>query len=136
MLLLAYCPRGGGVKVKSILPLSGEGPIKLLISLVDGIENNLLSHSTVYDLIREVKRYGRETQQLGTFEIVENILNYLLNRNLIVKGARSTTRLIASKLKELADYTILDSEGNEETLLSYVVLALWATLAALRGREL
>jgi len=90
----------------------------------------------VYDLIREVKRYGRETQQLGTFEIVENILNYLLNRNLIVKGARSTTRLIASKLKELADYTILDSEGNEETLLSYVVLALWATLAALRGREL
>lgn len=136
VLLLAYCPRGGGVKVKSILPLSGEGPIKLLISLVDGIENNLLSHSTVYDLIREVKRYGRETQQLGTFEIVENILNYLLNRNLIVKGARSTTRLIASKLKELADYTILDSEGNEETLSSYVVLALWATLAALRGREL
>jgi len=136
MLLLAYCPRGGGVKAKSVLPLSIEEPIKLLISLASSIEDNLLSHSVIYDLIREIKKYEREIKRSGSFSIIESMLRYLLTRNLIVKEAKHTARLFASKLKKIAGYTIVDSEGNEETLLYHIVLALWAIRATSRGREL
>jgi len=137
MLLLAYCPRGGGVKAESALPLSIEEPIKLLISLVSSIENNLLSHSVIYDLIREIKKYGKEIKRSESFSIIENMLRYLLTKNLVVKKkAEHAARLFASELKKLAGYTIFDSEGNEETLLYYIALALWATMATLRGREL
>ena len=124
------------MKVKSALPLSHEKPIKLLVSLVSNIENNLLSHSIIYDLIREIKKYEDEVRQLRTFDIIENIVSYLLDRNLIIKEARPTVRLIASELKELADYIMLDGERNEKMLLYHMALALWATIAALRGREL
>ncbi|MCD6487674.1 MAG: type III-B CRISPR-associated protein Cas10/Cmr2 [Desulfurococcales archaeon] len=135
-LLLAYCPRGGGIKVKSVLPLSHEKSVRLLMSLVSNIEDNLLSHSVVYDLVKEINKYSKETQQLGLFDIIESMLSYLLNRNLVVKEARPAMRLIASELKELADYIILDNEENEEILLYHMVLALWAVIVALRGREL
>jgi CRISPR-associated protein Cmr2 len=135
VVLLLYCPRGGGVKAKSTIPLSFEKPIRLLMTLVNCIENGLFSKSLIYDLLKEVGSYGREMQQFKAFESLENLLDYLLNRNLTVKNTSPTAKLLASELRELAGYVIFDAE-EYRALLEQIAYALQATIAALRGREL
>jgi CRISPR-associated protein Cmr2 len=135
ILLLAYCPRGGGIKAKSAIPLSFEKPIRLLMMLINGIENGPFSHSLIYDLLMEMRSYGEKTQQFRAFELLENLLDYLLDRNLTVRNARPTAKLLASELRELAGYMVFDGEECR-VLLEQIVYALWANIVALRGREL
>lgn len=135
VLTLVYCPRGGGVKVKSTIPLSFEKPVRLLMTLVNGIENGPFSRSLVYDLIRETGRYVGEMQRFRAFESLENLLDYLLDRNLTVKYAKPTAKLLASELKELAGYVVFDAEECK-TLLEQIAYALQVVVVALRGRDL
>ncbi|MEM3390228.1 MAG: type III-B CRISPR-associated protein Cas10/Cmr2 [Thermoproteota archaeon] len=133
-LLLAYCPRGGGIKIKSILPLSTERPIMLLMSLIEYIENRLLSHSVIYDLTKYSEVYLKEAQRLRAFDTLESMFRYIIDRNIIPKEA-PIAELISSEFKELAGY-VLSLNGEDNPLSSQITLALWATIAALRGREL
>ena len=131
MLLLAYSPRGGGVKAKSTIPLSSEEAMRLLTMLVSSVEDGLLSHSLAYDLLRELGRYEGWMQQ---FEALGSILSYVLSRNLMVEGAEPSAKLLAFRLRGLAGCMIFGDEGRRG-LLEQVASALWATIAALRGQE-
>lgn len=134
VLILAYCPRGGGIKNKSILPLSIERPITLLTSLIEYIEDRLLSHSVIYDLTKYSEVHLKEAQRLRAFDILEGVFKYIIDRNIIPKEA-PIAELISSEFKELAGY-VLSLNGEDNPLSSQIALALWATIAALRGREL
>ncbi len=133
-LLLAYCTRGG-VKNKAILPLSSEEPLRILLSFIDSIENDLFSHSLPYSLIEEIRKYEKVCT-LMTPEVFEKILSYDLKRNLLINEAEHVAEHLSLKLRELMHFTVLNGEKNEEPLLLHVMLALRVVMAALRGREL